>query len=287
MTPDAPDEPPRTEPGDRAVLVLRLAAPLQSWGAQGAFNVRDTRPEPTKSGVTGLLAAALGLPREAPLDELLTLRMGVRADVPGALLRDYHVASDFRGKPLPQSGVSAKGVQRPTAPAKYTHVTSRYYLQDALFVAALEGPRDLLVPLDEAVRAPHFPLALGRRSCPPTQPLALGVEEGNLEGVLHELPWQASERAKESYANKLGHRRGLDGPFRPATVPCSVTLEDDEGDDVLKDVPLSFDPHDRAFLGRRVRHEWLRIPTGFPDPDAATEIEAGDDLHDPFELLGR
>lgn len=141
MTLPATDEPGRTAPDDRSVLVLRLAGPLQSWGAQGAFNVRDTRPEPTKSGVTGLLAAALGLPRGAPLDELTALRMGVRADVPGTLLRDYHVVSDFRGTPLPQAGVSAKGTQRSTAPAKYTHVTSRYYLQDALFVVALEaGP---------------------------------------------------------------------------------------------------------------------------------------------------
>ncbi|MEU2558388.1 type I-E CRISPR-associated protein Cas5/CasD [Streptomyces longispororuber] len=286
MTAAVPDEPERTDRGDRAVLLLRLAAPLQSWGAQGAFNVRDTRPEPTRSGVTGLLAAALGLPREAPLDELLALRMGVRADVPGTLLRDYHVVSDYRGRPLPQAGVSAKGTQKPTAPAKYTHVTSRYYLQDALFVVALEGVPEPLHRLVAALRAPHFPLALGRRSCPPTQPLVLGVEEGELEGVLRGLPWQASPRAKTSYAYRLGRRRGLDGPFRPATVPCSVTLEHAGGDDVLQDVPLSFGPHDRAFLGRRVHHEWLRVPTGFPDPDAATEIE-DDDIHDPFELLGR
>ncbi|UNO42202.1 type I-E CRISPR-associated protein Cas5/CasD [Streptomyces sp. MST-110588] len=287
MSPAASDVPDRAGPGDRAVLVLRLAAPLQSWGAQGAFNVRDTRPEPTKSGVTGLLAAALGLPRGAPLDELLALRMGVRADVPGTLLRDYHAVSDFRGHPLPQAGVSAKGVQKPTAPAKYTHVTSRYYLQDALFVAALEGPPELLNRLVAALRAPHFFLALGRRSCPPTQPLVLGIENGDLESVLRGLPWQASERAKNSYARKLGRRRGLDGPFRPATVPCSVTLEHADGDDVLQDVPLTFDPHDRAFLGRRVRQEWLRVHTGFSDPDAATEIEADQDIHDPFELLGR
>ncbi|QKW06327.1 type I-E CRISPR-associated protein Cas5/CasD [Streptomyces sp. NA04227] len=287
MTSAAAHTPARTGPGDRAVLVLRLAGPLQSWGAQGAFNVRETKSEPTKSGVLGLLAAALGLPREAPLDELLALRMGVRTDVPGTLLRDYHVASDFRGRPLPQAGVTAKGVQRPTSPAKVTHVTSRYYLQDALFVAALEGPRDLLERLDEAVRAPHYPLALGRRSCPPAQPLLLGIEEGDLEGVLRGLVWQASERAKQSYAHKLGRRRGLDGPFRTGTLPCAATFEDAEGDDVLRDVPLSFDLHERAFLSRRVRHEWLRIPTGFAEFDAATENDADENVHDPFDLLGR
>ena len=47
-----------------ATLLLRLAAPLQSWGADSKFEVRKTNREPTKSGVLGLLAAALGYRRE-------------------------------------------------------------------------------------------------------------------------------------------------------------------------------------------------------------------------------
>jgi len=45
-----------------ATLLLRLAAPLQAWGADSKFETRKTAREPTKSGVIGLLAAALGLP---------------------------------------------------------------------------------------------------------------------------------------------------------------------------------------------------------------------------------
>ena len=123
------------------VLVLRLAGPLQSWGSRSAFNRRETSPEPTKSGVVGLLAAAAGRPREHPLDDLLPLRLGVRVDQPGTLLRDYHTVSDYRDRPLLQAGVNAKGVQKPTSPVKETHVTTRYYLQDALFVAAVAGPK--------------------------------------------------------------------------------------------------------------------------------------------------
>ena len=44
-----------------ATLLLRLAAPLQAWGADSKFETRKTGREPTKSGVIGLLAAALGL----------------------------------------------------------------------------------------------------------------------------------------------------------------------------------------------------------------------------------
>ncbi|MBH1938275.1 type I-E CRISPR-associated protein Cas5/CasD [Streptomyces sp. AV19] len=265
------------------VLVLRLAGPLQSWGSRSAFNRRETGSEPTKSGVLGLLAAAAGRRREDPLDDLVRLRLGVRVDQPGTLLRDYHTVSDYRGRPLPQAGVSAKGIQKPTSPAKYTHVTTRYYLQDAVFVAAVEGDEDLLAALDGAVRAPAFPLALGRRSCPPAQPVSLGLRDGDLETVLREEPWRASERARERHAARLGRERGAGRALYPERIDCSVTLEDPEGDDILHDAPVSFDPYARGFTSRRVRHCWLSIPTGFAQPDDDVSDPAAG--HDPFALL--
>lgn len=251
-----------------AALMLRLAGPLQSWGDRSAFNRRETRPEPTKSGVSGLLAAAQGLPREADeeLRELAGLRLGVRVDQAGNLLRDYHTVSDYRGRPLPQAGVNAKGVQKPTGPAKHTHITQRFYLQDAVFVAAVAGPAALLETLDHALRRPAFPLALGRRSCVPTQPISLGLREGTLEDVLATIPWQAAERTRKAYAH--------------ATIDLSATIEDSDGAEVLNDVPLSFDPRNRRFTSRRVRHTWLTVSTGNPD---AHDNAGG---HDPLALLG-
>jgi CRISPR system Cascade subunit CasD len=255
------------------VLVLRLAGPLQSWGDRSPFNRRETRPEPTKSGVIGLLAAAAGHPRDEPLGEFLDLRMGVRVDQPGSLLRDYHTVSDYRGRPLPQAGVSAKGVQKPTSPAKHTHITQRYYLQDAVFVAAVTGPSALIEALYEALSRPAFPLALGRRSCVPTQPIRLGLRTGALLDVLSREPWQAAEHTRSAYARRAkGHPERIDLP---------ATIDDADGDDVLNDAPLSFAPRDRRFTSRRVRHVWLSVPTGFPEPDAPPT--AG---HDPFALLG-
>ena len=77
-----------------ATLLLRLAAPLQSWGTDSKFEVRKTGREPTKSGVVGLLAAAMGIGREEPerLEPLNRLRFGVRVDQEGSLLVDYHIA---------------------------------------------------------------------------------------------------------------------------------------------------------------------------------------------------
>ncbi|MFA1549906.1 type I-E CRISPR-associated protein Cas5/CasD [Actinomadura chokoriensis] len=254
------------------VLALRLAGPLQSWGDSSAFNRRETRPEPTKSGVLGLLAAAAGRPREHPLDDLIALRLGVRVDQPGTILRDYHTVSDHRGRPLPQSGVTAKGVQKPTSPAKYTHVTQRFYLQDAVFVAAVAGDEPLIGSLANAVTNPAFPLALGRRACVPTQPISLGLHDGDLKEVLTTLPWQASQYARDKHGSRNGN---------PSHIRLPVTLEADDGDDIQHDVPLSFDPRSRQFTSRCVRHDWVSVPTGLPAPSSA---DGGG--HDPFALLG-
>ncbi|MGW2161603.1 type I-E CRISPR-associated protein Cas5/CasD [Nonomuraea sp. NPDC001699] len=254
-----------------ATLVLRLAGPLQSWGDRSALNRRDTRPEPTKSGVLGLLAAAAGRARGEALDDLLGLQLGVRVDQPGSLLYDYHTVSDYRGRPLPQAGVSAKGLQKPTSPAKYTHITQRFYLQDAVFLAALYGPADFVQTLADAVRRPAFPLALGRRSCVPTQPLLLAIRQAPLLEVLRTEPWQATETAKQFYTRDRG---------KPAAIDVAATLDDPNGPDSLTDVPYSFDPWERRFTSRRIRHIWISVPTGYAAPDHTGPS------HDPFALLG-
>ncbi|MFD8784440.1 type I-E CRISPR-associated protein Cas5/CasD [Kitasatospora sp. NPDC059599] len=283
--PDHPTPaPPPKQDEEQAVLVLRLAGPLQSWGDRSAFNRRDTRPQPTKSGVVGLLAAAAGRPREADITDLVGLRLGVRVDQPGMLLRDYHTVSDYRGRPLPQAGVNAKGVQKPTSPAKDTHVTHRYYLQDAVFLAALQGPAGLIATLAEAVRRPAFPLALGRRSCVPTQPIALGtVRHANLEDVLASEPWQAGVVAMNAYRRRA--QRGPE-PFSPHRIDLAATFDDPSGDDTLQDVPRSFAPRERGFTTRRIRRAWLDVPTGLPPSDRTEQPASSAGGHDPFALLG-
>ncbi|MEU0250868.1 type I-E CRISPR-associated protein Cas5/CasD [Streptomyces sp. NPDC006235] len=257
-----------------SVLVLRLAAPLQSWGDRSTFNRRETRPEPTKSGVVGLLAAAAGRSRYAALDDLAGLGLGIRIDQPGSILRDYHTVSDHRGQPLLSAAVTAKGLQKPTSPAKHTHITQRFYLQDAVFLAAVEGPQELITTLEHALRHPAFPLALGRRSCAPTQPLALGQRTGSLQDALRAEPWQATPAVRKRW----GHQNG-----NAATIDLPATLDDPAGDEVRDDVPLSFAPTSRTFTTRRTRHTYLAAPTGLtPDPTRPPNT-AG---HDPFALLG-
>ena len=133
-----------------ATLLLRLAAPLQAWGADSKFETRKTGREPTKSGVVGLLAAALGLRRDEreALLRLTGLRFGVRVEREGQLLVDYHTAK--------------------TQDEKTSYVTYRHYLQDAVFLAGIESEdAALLQQLQQALLHPVFQLYLGRRSCPP------------------------------------------------------------------------------------------------------------------------
>ena len=115
----------------------------------------------------GLLAAALGPRRDEPLDALAALRMGVRVDREGVLLRDFHMAHG----------------------AKSSYMTQRYYLCDALFLVGVFSVDEALMRrLEEAVRHPAFPLFLGRRSCPPEGRVCLGLRAATLEDALKSEP---------------------------------------------------------------------------------------------------
>src|SRR5512136_1449116 len=95
------------------VVLLRLSGPLQAWGVQSRFSIRDTGLEPSKSGVIGLLCAALGRSRTADLTDLAALRLGVRVDREGRLAYDFHTA---------QNVLKAGGGLKDTEPSR------RYYL---------------------------------------------------------------------------------------------------------------------------------------------------------------
>jgi len=49
-------------------LALMLDAPLQSWGFASRFQRRTTGLHPTKSGIAGLLCAALGVAKGSDAD---------------------------------------------------------------------------------------------------------------------------------------------------------------------------------------------------------------------------
>ncbi|MFC7217637.1 type I-E CRISPR-associated protein Cas5/CasD [Streptomyces polyrhachis] len=214
------------------VLLLRLAGPLQAWGSAARFARRSTENAPTKSGVIGMLAATLGRARSEDVSDLVSLRFGVRIDQPGTRIRDFHTAhhSDS-GKAMPLS--------------------ERFYLADAVFLAAVEGEAHLLQQLYEALLSPYFLPYLGRRSCPPSRPITVGPpQETTLEQALRETEWQAADW----YASQKGTHSTPGIPAAGQDLDILIDCAPSEAPDVsLRDTPLSFDPRHRRFAPRGVR----------------------------------
>ena len=221
-------------------LRLWLDAPLQAWGVASRFEIRGTELFPSKSGVLGLLCAALGRPRSAPLDDLAALRFGVRVERPGSVLRDYQTVGAGGEGIAVASGARPRGVQ-----------TERFYIQDATFVAGLESlDETLLDDLHRAVAAPRWLLGLGRRSCVPCAPLvdASALFEGGLEEALRSS-WRPADRSPQKR-----------GPSDDQEERVQLILEDPEGEHELQDQPLGAAFEERTFAVRRVRSIW--VPRG-------------------------
>lgn len=218
-------------------LLLRLAGPMQSWGTTSRFDQRDTGKEPSKSGVIGLLAAALGIDREEwndDLQALAALAMGVRHDRPGVLKRDYQTAQNI---------ISADHKK-----VHETAVTTRDYLADAVFLVGLEGPdRTLLERVHAALQNPVWPLALGRKSYVPSEPIWLegSVVDEPLMSALAAYPWLTTPRHGEVMPEHL-----------------LVSLESTDGSGTLRMDQLLSSFADRRFGARHVRSEWVELNGG-------------------------
>ena len=195
-------------------VLLRCAGPMQSWGTRSRFSDRDTEREPSKSGVIGLVASALGRRRDEPIHDLAALRMSVRIDKPGQLASDYQTAQELGQE-------SGRAI-----------LSRRFYLADASFLVALEGDADLCSAIHMALRRPRWPLFLGRKSYVPGCPLH--VRDGY------------QPRAALELLARIEWPQGNDE--LPVVVECGPGQD---GDPRL-DSPVSFAWGRRTFAVRRV-----------------------------------
>jgi CRISPR system Cascade subunit CasD len=206
---------------------------MQSWGTTSRFDQRDTGKEPSKSGVIGLMAAALGIDRENwdDLEPLTRLAMGVRHDRTGILKRDYQTAQNI--------------ISADRSKVHETAVTTRDYLADAIFLVGLEGPdRALLEGVHAALQNPVWPLALGRKSYVPSE--SIWLEDGVIDMPL--LPALAS-------------RAWLSASRRGETIPerLLVSMDSQDGSGTMRmDQPLSSFA-ERRFGARFVRSDWVNL----------------------------
>ena len=219
-------------------MLLWLEGPLQSWGFDSKFDVRDTLNFPTRSGILGLICCARGAagPEVEWLAEMNNLPMEVRAyartDKQGQphlrepTLCDFQmVGSGYDDSDPWQSLLIPRKSDGTKAGSSAPKMTYRYYLQDAVFavVMALGSKQAELLP--EALQNPVWDLYLGRKSCVPTELIYQGIFDSA------ESAWQQAQKLADSKQRAL-----------------SYTVMEGEGDgDVitLNDVPLQFGRHKR------------------------------------------
>lgn len=212
-----------------STVAFWLAGPMQAWSCErrtsGMEGRRPSADHPTKSGVVGLVANALGRDRSDPIDDLAALTFGVRCDRAGTFETDFHTAGGGR---MPgwddvygaASAVSTNRRGQPTSKPLPNPVVSRdTYLADAVFLAALGGDAVLVHQIAEALTSPARPVHLGRAAYPTTGRLLEGVFGGTVDEVLSAIP---------------RHPRADEGPL---TVRMDGRRADAQ---VVHDVPLHF-----------------------------------------------
>src|SRR5206468_1777751 len=105
----------------------------------------------------------------------LSLKMAVRVDREGRLMRDYHTAQNVRRADT-------------TKTPQDTVLSERYYLADADFLVGLQGDLTFLKQLQTKLRQPTWSLFLGRKSFVPALPVCEGIVNRELRAALEEHP---------------------------------------------------------------------------------------------------
>jgi CRISPR system Cascade subunit CasD len=203
-------------------LLLRLEGPLQAWGDVALDPRRPSRDFPSRSGLAGLLANALGWQhRQGERTTQLQdgLRYAVREDLLPSRFMDYQTADlSERGHGGVQGwtrwGIEQRG--RSDA-ARGTQILQKEYLADGSFLVALtlsEGAPTTLDELEAALRRPARPLFLGRKGCPPSLPL--------LEHPRCRIRAETGLAALTSVPLRQRMNRGAGDGSRGAVAPTSV-----------------------------------------------------------------
>lgn len=213
---------------DKPFLALRLEGPLQSWGFDSQYNLRNTGLMPTKSAIAGMCCAALGFPRGSDeehefLVKFAEVRMTaiaiprrLKKKLPVRRLKDYHTVQNTK---------TADGK------TKDCHITHRQYLTDASFGAVLEGDALLLRKIAAALANPVWGIWLGRKTCIPSAPVLAGLKDNRHEA----LRLLIGDNPLESFTRQEDVENFADGR------------------DSLPDTPISFATERRLFSPRRVQ----------------------------------
>ena len=208
------------------IVVFKLVAPMATFGDLAVGERRGTHVRPSHSAMTGLVASALGMPRDAPGHEALAagFHLAIRTDAAGAPLADFHTAQT----PPQRRGRSFATRKEELADKNDlgTIISRRDYLTDVAFTVLLwptDAPAHAAQAIADALNRPAFALYAGRRSCPLGAPVAAKVVQAE---SLAEAFGTYDERTKAHHelATKLRPRG------QPGDIVFDAALRDVCGD---------------------------------------------------------
>ncbi|MCW6660848.1 type I-E CRISPR-associated protein Cas5/CasD [Aerococcaceae bacterium NML201209] len=227
-----------------STILLKFAGPLQSWGTKSHFETRHTDYYPSKSAVIGLIAASLGLKRDADaqIQRLNELKFAVRVDQQGSLLRDYHTA---------QKSNKDGSFER-------TYVTERYYLEDYIFVVGIEHEdAHWMAKIENALKNPYFQPFMGRRSNPLTMDFFMLHSQDPLSSLMETYPWQASDWYKKKKSKSL-----TENQVELELYTDREVVSEGIAAALRKDTVVSFSQKERKFGFRYEVRKRIKISTG-------------------------
>ena len=159
---------------DKSCAALFFDAPMVSFGVDSKFDRRDTLTFPSRSVVTGLVAAAMGIRRDdrARLAELADLDVVsvVFLKSPGRIEEDYHTVGGGYEKTHAKF-IPAKADGKPRG----TVQTWRYFISGSRSAAVVSGDSALIDRIAAALRDPVWGGWIGRKCCIPASPVFQGV----------------------------------------------------------------------------------------------------------------
>lgn len=161
-------------------LVFHIYGAMSSWGDVSIGSLRTTRMYPSKSGVIGLVSAALGIDRyDTDAQRELSRGYDVVVAVAGgsSILRDFHTIQTSKGS---DTEVIVGGARRHELGAKAvdTMLSTREYVLNgfySVFLVPRSDCRYTLQDLRSALERPHYVPYLGRKSCPVSFPMVPSI----------------------------------------------------------------------------------------------------------------
>lgn len=214
-------------------LLLWLEAPLQAWGIDSKYYVRDTLPFPSRSGVIGLMFAGAGLFGEQGelLMQMSKLKQKIisfsKTGEAHTILTDFHmIGSGYNEKdnwekymiPKTSSGKKAVGGNGPK-------ITYRNYIEDGYFAVIVEIPKDKEDLFINGLTFPLGELSLGKRCCIPTEFIFQGSFESFEEATI--------------CANQIAEKKEL----KKVLIVEEGTIEENMEVLTVSDVPKQFGDH--------------------------------------------